>query len=101
MSDDVVLPDLHEALLDDATLAQLFFDLEAAAEVIDVRLKGQAEARADEGVVTLRTARAGLESNAVQGVQIRYRFAGAEWWDTLIRTPSGVRLVRIRPDLPT
>ena len=31
----------------------------------------------------------------IAGVQLRYRFAGEEWWDTLSHTPAGIRLIRI------
>jgi hypothetical protein len=28
-------------------------------------------------------------------VQLRYRYRGRQWWDTLLRTEDGVRIVRI------
>ena len=95
--DELVLPDLHEALLDDATLSQLFFDLEAAAQVIDVRLKTRPGAHADGETVSLESARHALASGAAIGAQIRYLHGNTEWWDTLMRTAEGVRLIRIQP----
>lgn len=35
-----------------------------------------------------------LTSGAIHGLQIRYRHEGTEWWDTLLRSAEGVRLVR-------
>lgn len=96
------LPPLQEAVLDGATLDQLFFDIAKAAEVVSVSLKGGATARAGDlpragsGGDELALARRALSDGTALGVQIRYRFAGSEWWDTLLRTPSGVRLVRVR-----
>ncbi|WP_441285759.1 hypothetical protein ACSRUE_24855 [Sorangium sp. KYC3313] len=99
---EIRLPPLQEAVLDEATLDQLFFDLAEAAELVSVSLKGGATARAGDlpragsGGDGLALARRALGDGTALGVQIRYRFAGSEWWDTLLRTPSGVRLVRVR-----
>ena len=46
--------------------------------------------------LTLADARRLLEERAVRGLQIRYRYDGADWWDTLMVLPEGWRLVRIR-----
>lgn len=95
------LPELHDAVLDRATLHQLALDLESCARVLDVRTKGGRTARADAAPVDLREALAALESGGVFAVQVRYLYEGAEWRDTLMRAPAGVRLVRMQiPELP-
>ncbi|WP_437707251.1 hypothetical protein WMF45_26305 [Sorangium sp. So ce448] len=99
---EIPLPPLQEAVLDEATLDQLFFDLAEAAELVSVSLKAGATARAGDlpragsAGDELALARRALGDGTALGVQIRYRFAGSEWWDTLLRIPSGVRLVRVR-----
>ncbi len=90
------LPDLQDATLDEETVDRLFEDVASGAELLEVVLKGSAEGLTpDPHETSLTTARRALRDGAVFGVQLRYRFAGTEWWDTLIRMGGGVRLVRI------
>ncbi|WP_437475844.1 hypothetical protein WME75_24615 [Sorangium sp. So ce1014] len=99
---EIPLPPLQEAVLDEATLEQLFLDIVGAAELVSVSLKAGATARAGDrpragsGGDELALARRALGDGTALGVQIRYRFGGSEWCDTLLRLPSGVRLVRVR-----
>lgn len=94
------LPDLHTSDLDPVTFAALFDDLERHAEVLDVLVKGDARGHASDLPVPLREAQAMLAGGLVRGVQIRYRWAGAEWRDTLLRLPIAMRVVRMRmPDV--
>ena len=83
------LPDLHESLLDEATLDQLFVDLEALAEIIEVQLKGAPQRMTDARSVPLAEAHDLLKSGAVRAVQIRYVHEGKQWWDTVMRLPEG------------
>lgn len=82
---------LTTADLDPSTLAALFADLEALTEIDEVLIKGATTSHA--GVAGLAQARLALEHGA-RAIQIRYRWAGQAWLDTLMRTPDGVRLVR-------
>jgi hypothetical protein len=93
---DVPLADLQDAILEPETLRQLLFDIETQAQLIEIRVKGGATAQASAGVRTLSAARSLLESGGVLGVQLRYRWRGFEWWDTLMRSAAGIRLVRIQ-----
>ncbi|WP_437825850.1 hypothetical protein [Sorangium sp. So ce1153] len=97
---EIPLPPLQEAALDEATLDRLFLDIAEAAELVSVSLKADATARAGDvpraGRDELVLARRALRDGTALGAQIRYRFAGSEWCDTLLRMPSGVRLVRVR-----
>lgn len=91
----VAAPPICDVLIDDATVDQLFFDITTAAELIGVTVKARGAQRADDGAVALATAHAALRAGAVGGVQLRYRHGGEEWWDTVVHTPAGFRLIRI------
>lgn len=93
MSDDAAIPlaRLTTADLDPATLDALFADIAALTTVDEVLVKGAATAYA--GSAGLAEGRRLLEAGA-RGLQIRYRWQGEAWWDTLVRTPNGIRLVR-------
>lgn len=90
-------PELQQGVLDEETVERYFEDL-SAAEVFDVLVKGAPEKYASEGQFTLETGRALFEQRAVRGLQIRYRWEGAEWWDTLLHTRGAVRLIRVRQE---
>lgn len=93
------LPDLNQALLDEAGLAELLSDIEACTEATEIIPKQAAEGYvAENATLTLADARRMLAARAVRAVQIRYRYDGVDWWDTLMVLPEGYRLVRIRHD---
>lgn len=87
--------ELQQADLDPATLAALFDDIATYTQVIGALLKGAPTSYAPDQLVDLPTARTLLQAGTVRGIQLRYRYQGQEWWDTLLRLPTGVRLVRI------
>ena len=91
----IARPPIHDTMLDDETVAQLFFDVAHAAELVEITIKAIGARAAAETQPSLDEAYRALVEGAIAGVQLRYRFAGEEWWDTLIRAPTGVRLVRI------
>lgn len=98
MSDSITLTTpVQDALLDEPTVRQLFFDIDAAGELVDIIYKGQGARRAQPvaGAPSLADAQRDLTAGQVAAVQLRYRFHGEEWWDTLVRTGAGVRLIRI------
>jgi hypothetical protein len=94
-SENPPLPRLQEALLDVGTLEQLARDLQSFAQVDEVLLKGGAVAMTSGRPVSLPEALEALRQGRALGVQVRYRYDGTSWWDTLMRTPQGIRLVRI------
>jgi hypothetical protein len=103
--DAAELPKLYEGRIDAGTLAQLFVDLDACAELIEVRLKGSANELATQ-TTGLREAQRLLADGAVRGVRLTYLFEGVVWQDTLLLSDDGdLRLVRVatgeRLDLPT
>jgi hypothetical protein len=92
---DVDFPEMHQGLLDQATIAQYFEDLEHA-HVYDVLVKGAPKRYAEEGSFDLSRGRELFQSGHVRGLQVRYRWNDADWWDTLMRSAQGVRIVRVQ-----
>jgi hypothetical protein len=85
---------MWQAELGEGTLDQLFADLAASAEVLSVRGKADPRRYASADPLTLAAARDRLTTGDLTAVQLRYRYDGHEWADTLLRAPGGFRLVR-------
>lgn len=100
MSD--TLPDLHQADLDEVIVRQLFADVAAHTELLEVIPKHAPAARVPEiPSITLAEGLDGMLDGSFRSLQLRYRHDGATWWDTLMASAPGVfRLVRIRHDFP-
>jgi hypothetical protein len=90
------IPLLVEGRIDPPTLRQFFADLESAAALIGIREKGAPEDLAGMEELPMAVARARLLAGAARAVQIRYRFDGHEWTDTVIAQDTGFRVVRCR-----
>ena len=91
------LPALHTTLLDAAQVEQLLNDIETCTELAEILPKYAAQGHVpDRAGVTLTEARTLLASQAVRGLQLRYRYDGADWWDTLMLAGDRYRVVRIR-----
>ncbi|MFO0739660.1 MAG: hypothetical protein U0270_27425 [Labilithrix sp.] len=92
------LAPLQIADLDGDKLAELFTDVDALGERVEVVLKrGPARVESHDNT-SLASAMQLLTQGRVQGVQLRYRYRGVEWWDTVMRTSDGYRLVRMQQD---
>ncbi len=102
IDDDVPLPPVHDAVLDDTFVERLFADVGACTELLSVSTKGGAERPAEAQSLSLSLERAqhALATGAVHGVQLRYRHEGREWCDTILRQPAGYRVVRIEAQGP-
>ena len=92
------MPDVHEALLDREAYEQVLDDIAAETDILDVLAKGAPRRRAPEEDIGLRRARDLFEAGDIRAFQIRYRWEGLEWRDTVMRTPEGVKIVRISHD---
>lgn len=92
------LPQLHETILDEATVDQLFTDIAELTQVIEVIPKTTGRGYVGEQSIPLDQARELLRSRDCRALQIRYVHDGAQWWDTLMPRPEGTRIVRIRHD---
>lgn len=89
------LPELRDTVLDDAKLAELFRDYRRCVRVLEIVVKQGAGRVADTLAPTLDQAEQLIQSRSVRGLQVRYTYEEALWWDTLMPGPAGVRLVRI------
>lgn len=89
------LPPLQVAILDEETLDALFRDIDRGAELLGVQVKASRSAYAAAEAPSLGRARELLLCGVALGVQLRYRLGAGIWCDTLMRTPEGVRLVRV------
>jgi hypothetical protein len=93
------LPDLNLTLLDEAQVGQLLRDIELCAQITEVIPKYAARGHVpDTAAITLAEARGLLAARAVRGLQLRYRYEDADWWDTIMVVGDQFRLVRIRHD---
>jgi len=97
MKNEMALPDLNQALLDTQTLNQLFEDIRQCTKFLEAIPK-RGPGHADDSGVSLDEARTLLTNKQVRGIQLRYLYDNAEWWDTLIDMGNGVKLVRMRYD---
>lgn len=93
-SDGPPVPLMVEGTLDAAGLRQLFADLTAAATVVGVRQKGGPAEYTAADDLSADTARDRLLAGAIRAVQIRYRYDGHEWTDTVFATAPGFRVIR-------
>lgn len=91
------LPELHNAVIDLETFREYVDDLRCV-EILEVRLKGADAMRAVDHVTDLARGATMFEVRDVGGMQIKYRFEGLEWWDTLMWVGERIRLVRIAHD---
>ena len=89
------LPPIHDALLTPPAIDALFGDLELLAEGLEIVVRSPGIRRGAPTNLTLVAARAALSAGTVAAMQLRYRFDGAEWCDTLTPTATGARLIRI------
>ena len=93
------LPELTESLLGAEQITDLFRDIGALTEIVEIIPKqGPRDYVDDSESLDLESARAQLLDGGFRGLQIRYQYQGGLWWDTLIRVPQGFRIVRIRHD---
>lgn len=98
MKDDDAPPPMREALLDADGLAVLLRDIAAFGTIDEIVVKSGPGRVGDTTAPALEDVEALLATRQIRGVQIRYRHDGAQWWDTLLIVPNGVRLVRVRHD---
>ena len=91
---DAARPQLQSAMLDVETLDALLDDLERSAEIVSVLVKARPGTHANTQGASLALARELLDRREALGIQLRYRFQGSLWADTLMLDGERVRLVR-------
>lgn len=92
--DDAPLPELQDQVIGWDVVDDLLGDIATSTRLFSMLIKSGAERMADGADLDLSRARAALDAG--NAVQLRYLYQGAEWWDTLIPQPEGVRIVRVQ-----
>jgi hypothetical protein len=92
MNENEPLPELLQAEWDHEQVLALFADLAAGAEVQHVQLRTVT----DDSAVNLAVAEAAFASGQARAIQVRYRFAGELWSDTILPGDPTTKLVRTR-----
>ena len=96
---DPALPDLFVSIIEAPEAERILADIARHAELLSVTVKADAATHAAASGPTLEAARAFLAAGTLRGMQLRYRFGGEAWTDTLLRQGTGAfRLVRMRAD---
>ncbi len=95
-ADGPPVPLMVDGVLDAATLAQLFADIETAGTVLGVREKGGPAEYANGDGMPPAVALERLRSGAARAIQIRYHFDEHEWTDTVLAAATSFRVVRCR-----
>ena len=91
------LAELAEAVLDAEGLLSLLEDIATHATHQTVFLKGAPQGRAQAAQVDLPAAGEALTTGQARGLQVRYRWQGEEYWDTVLaHSPGRWRVVRIQ-----
>ena len=86
-----------EADLPAPLVAELFAELENAAQIHEIRVQSRRERLSSELARSrLAELRSALVDGTLSGLQIRYRHDGSDWIDTLLRRPQAIRLIRTR-----
>jgi len=95
------LPELLEGDMNSADLASLQRDLSQFTQIESVvpRIRGGLPGQPPP-TIALDAAFDGLLDGSLAGVQIRYRYDGQNFCDTLMPTPTGARLVRMADIIP-
>ena len=93
-----LLSQLYSGFIDPQTLEQLFTDIEHCAEFIEAIPRTTARQMVQANAINLNQAKKMLLDGTVKAVQLRYRYDNAQWWDTLMNLPQGVKIVRVRHD---
>jgi hypothetical protein len=91
------LPELMQGDLDDGHRDRYFADLAACAQILEVGVRRAVREQVPAGGgMGLDAARELLCRGEASGMQVRYRYVGEEWLDTLLARGGGWRLVRMR-----
>jgi len=84
------LPPMRQADLTEDQVADLFSDVASCAKDVRLMMRSKNSVAAD-----LQSAKKAILSGSVSRLQIRYRWEGKYWIDTLQVVPGGIQLIRI------
>lgn len=86
-------PDLHQSQLDWDALDCVLADFDDLTAI--VQIQGRDAQGAEVALVGIVDARDKFVSGSLQALQVVYHFADQVWCDTLLREPTGARLLRM------
>lgn len=95
-TDQPDLPELQQSVLDQATLDDLIRDIEQCTEVMEVIVKPASGEYAVPETVSPKEGQHLLSEGILRGLQIRYRYQGELWIDTLLNVGNNVQLTRMK-----
>lgn len=90
-----LLPNVHQAVLDDGTLEALLSDIAAFGKDIEAIPKTLARQEVKHASIPLDQAAVALQDRSITALQLRYSYEASRWCDTIIAAPDGWRLTRI------
>ncbi|WP_018969501.1 hypothetical protein [Rubritalea marina] len=92
-------PELFQGALEPQALERLIADIKVCTQILEVIPKYASTGYVDDSEkVDIDDAVQALVEGKLRGLQLRYLYEGDQWWDTLIRLPQGVKLVRVKHD---
>ncbi len=87
-------PQMFEASWQKSQIEQLFKDLSLGADIEHVQVRTSETGAKSDRPVTLDQAEQLFREGSAKAIQIRYRFEGQTWCDTLMVHSDMVRIVR-------
>lgn len=94
-TDDSV-PEVLQAEWPRHQILTYFADLRAGADVDHVQVRSRGPQGIEDRKTTLQQADALFAAGDAQAIQIKYRFDGEAWCDTLLPQADGTKVIRIR-----
>ena len=92
MMTDPPLPEILQAEWSSDQILALFLDLNAGAEIQHVQLRTETA----DATVSLADAEASFGCGEARAIQVRYRFEGELWSDTILRGDPTTKIIRSR-----
>ena len=86
------LPEILQAEWSRDQVMALFADLAAGAEVVHVQLR----TAAGESTVSLASAASAFAASEASAIQVRYRYEGEGWCDTIMPADPTTKIIRTR-----
>lgn len=97
-SEEIDFPDVFADVLSSEEVSTYFEDLRRGAIIHELRVKDGARSYASQGQHDLVRCSQDWAEGALYSLQIMYTFEGQVWCDTLQRTETGTRVVRLKSD---
>lgn len=95
-----LIPELLDDVLDDDTCWHLFSDIANFGTDVRITVKGGRRDHGEVVPITVGEAHELLRYNEVLAIQLRYRYQGCLWCDTVMRKGHQYRIVRIQSVSP-